>query len=131
MIKFKEVSFILNINNNINLTKIMTVEEKALIWARKQNGNVLSNRNVDCFIAGYNMAAKEYKEAINKGYKKIFAGLPDKLEKQLEDDEVGLGYCGYMYSYPDWFIKKKSAYTALRDALKQCEEFTDNITSLL
>ena len=109
----------------------MTVEEKALIWARRQKGNVLNNKNVDCFIAGYNMAAKEYREVINKGYKEIFTGLPEKLEKQLEDDEVGLGYSGYMYSYPDWFIKKKAAYHALRDALKQCEEFIDNIKSLL
>lgn len=109
----------------------MSVEEKALIWARRQKGNVLNNKNVDCFIAGYNMAAKEYKEVIDKGYKEVFTGLPDKLEKQLEDDEMSLGYSGYMYSYPDWFIKKKSAYKALCDALKQCEEFIDNIKSLL
>lgn len=38
------------------------------------------------------MAAKEYREIINKGYKEVFTGLPDKLEKQLEDDEVELGY---------------------------------------
>lgn len=37
----------------------MTVEEKALIWARRQKGNILNNKNVDCFIAGYNMAAKQ------------------------------------------------------------------------
>lgn len=47
------------------------------------------------------MAAKEYGEVINKGYKKVFTELSDKLEKQLEDDEVKLGYDGYMYSYPD------------------------------
>lgn len=109
----------------------MTVEEKALIWARRQKGNVLNNKNVDCFIAGYNMAAKEYKEIIDKGYKEVFTGLSDKLEKQLEDDEVGLGYSGYMCSYPDWFERKKSAYIALRDSLKQCEEFMDDIKSLL
>ena len=110
----------------------MTVEEKALIWARKQKGNVLNNKNVDCFIAGYNMAAKEYKEIINKGHKEVFTGLPDKLKKkQLEDDEVGFSYSGFMYSYPEWFIRKKSAYIALRDALKQCEEFIDDIKSLL
>ena len=110
----------------------MTTEEKALIWARKQKGNILNNKNVDCFIAGYNMAAKEYREKIiDKDYNDIFVGLPDKLEKQLEDDKVGLGYSGYMYSYPDWFVRKKAAYIALRDALKQCEEFTDNIKSLL
>ena len=109
----------------------MSVEEKALILSRRQNCNVLNNKNVDCFIAGYNMAAEEYKEVINKGYKEVFTGLPDKLEKQLEDDEVGLGYSGYLYSYPDWFERKKSAYIALRDALKQCEEFVDDIKSLL
>ena len=109
----------------------MTVEEKALIWARWQKGNVLNNKNVDCFIAGYNMAAKEYQEIIDKGYKEVFTGLPDKLKKQLEDDMESLSYSGYAYSYPDWFIRKKSAYNALRDALKQCEEFIDNIKSLL
>lgn len=109
----------------------MTVEEKALIWARRQKGNVLNNKNVDCFIAGYNTAAKEYKEIIDKGHKEVFTGLSDKLAKQLEDDEVGLGYSGYMFSYPEWFIKKKAAYSALRDALKQCEEFIDDIKSLL
>lgn len=34
----------------------------------------------------------------------FFAELPDKLEKQLKDDEAGLGYDGYMYFYPDWFF---------------------------
>ena len=109
----------------------MTVEEKALIWARRQKGNILNNKNVDCFIAGYNMATKEYREIIDKGYKEVLIGLPDKLEKQLEDDKAELGYSGYMYSYPDWFVRKKVAYVALCDALKQCEEFTDDIKSLL
>lgn len=59
----------------------MTVEEKALIWARNQKGNVLNNKNVDCFIAGYNMAAKDYEEIINKEHKEILTGLPDKLKK--------------------------------------------------
>ena len=110
---------------------VMTVEEKALIWARRQKGNVLNNKNVDCFIAGYNMAAKESQEIIDKGYKEVFTGLPDKLKKQLEDDMESISYSGYTYSYPDWFIRKESAYNALRDALKQCEEFIDNIKSLL
>ena len=109
----------------------MTVEEKALIWARKQKGNVLNNKNVDCFITGYNITAKEYKEIINKGHKEVFTELTEKKKKQLEDDEVGFSYSGFMYSYPDWFIRKKSAYIALRDALKQCEEFIDDIKSLL
>lgn len=109
----------------------MTVEEKALLWARKQKGNVLNNKNVDCFIAGYNMAAKEYKEIIDNGYKDVLTKLSDKLEKQLEEDKHRIAMSGYMYSYPDWFIRKKSAYITLCDALKQCEEFIDDIKLLL
>lgn len=109
----------------------MTVEEKALIWARKQKGNVLNNRNVDCFIAGYNMAAKEYKEVIYNGYKEIFKGLSEKLKEQLEEDEHGIALSGYMYSYPDWFVRKKGAYNALRDALSKCSEFIDDIKRVL
>ena len=109
----------------------MTVEEKALIWARRQKGNVLNNKNVDCFIAGYNTAAKEYEEIIDKGHKEILTGLPDKIEKQIENEKQSLDYSGFMYCYPDSFIKKKSAYIALRDALRQCEEFMDDIKLLL
>lgn len=105
----------------------MTVEEKALIWARRQKGNVLNNKNVDCFIAGYNTADKEYKEIL----KEILTELPDKLEKQIENEKQSLDYSGFMYCYPDSFIKKKSAYIALRDALRQCEEFMDDIKLLL
>ena len=106
----------------------MTTKEKALIWARKQKDNVLNNKNVDCFIAGYNTAAKEYGKILDRSYKEFFTELPDKLEKQLKEDEVWLGCSGYMYSYPDWFIRKKSAYIALRDALKQCEEFINDLS---
>ena len=109
----------------------MTVEEKALIWARRQKGNVLNNKNVDCFIAGYNTADKEYKEIIKEILKEIFTELPDKLEKQIENEKISLVHSGYMYYYPDSFIKKKSAYITLRDALRQCEEFIDDIKLLL
>ena len=77
------------------------------------------------------MAAKEYREIIDKGYKEALTGLSDKLEKQIEDNEKCLDYSGYMHSYPDWLIRTKSAYNALRDALKQCEEFIDDIKLLL
>lgn len=79
----------------------MTVEEKALIWERRQKGNVLNNKNVDCFIAGYNMAAKEYRDIIDRGHEDILTGLSEKLQAQLDDNENGLAYSGYQYSYPD------------------------------
>lgn len=102
-----------------------------MIWARKQKGNILNNKNVDCFIAGYNIAAKEYNEIINKNYTEIFTGLSDKLKEQLEENEHGVALSGYMYSYPDWFVRKKAAYTALCDALSKCEEFISDIKQLL
>ena len=47
-------------------------------------GNALNNKNVGCFIAGYNMAAKEYREIVDKGYKEALTSLSDKLEEQIE-----------------------------------------------
>ena len=63
--------------------------------------------------------------------KEIFTGLSEKLKEQLEEDEHGLAMSGYMYSYPDWFVRKKGAYTALRDALSKCSEFIDDIKRVL
>lgn len=75
----------------------MTIEEKILIWARKQK-------------------------------KEIFIGLSDKLKEQLEENEHGIALSGYMYSYPDWFIRKKAS---LCDALSKCKEFINDIKQLL
>lgn len=106
----------------------MTDEEitkKALMWARKQKGDVLSNKNVDCFIAGYKMASEEnigdVLEAYGKVYNELFTGLIDKLEKEIKFGEA------LSRPQPDEFERQISAYKALRDALKQCKEFKFNI----
>lgn len=43
------------------------------------------------------MAAKEYKEIINKGHKEVFTGLPDKLKKNnlkmMKYDSVIVDIC--------------------------------------
>lgn len=103
----------------------MTVEEKALIWARKQKGNVLNNKNVDCFIAGYKMASEEnigdVLEAYGKVYNGLFTDLIDNLEKAIKDDEA------LSHPQPSSHERQISAFIALRDALKQCKEFKFNI----
>ena len=110
----------------------MTNEEitkKALMWARKQKGDVLSNKNVDCFIAGYKMASEEnigdVLEAYGKVYNELFTGLIDKLEKEIKFGEA------LSRPQPDEFERQISAYKALRDALKQCKEFKFNIGCFL
>ena len=109
----------------------MTVEEKALMWARKQKGNVLNNRNVDCFIAGYEMARDEYQTIINKGYRDIFSNLPQKLMTRLEEDKNNLSYCGCLTSWPESFTRKEEAYHELIRALKSCGDFMPEIQGLL
>ena len=105
------------------------VEKKALMWARKQKGDVLSNKNVDCFIAGYKMASEEnigdVLEAYGKVYNELFTGLIDKLEKEIKFGEA------LSRPQPDEFERQISAYKALRDALKQCKEFKFNIGCFL
>ena len=100
----------------------MTTEEKALIWARNQRGNVLNNRNVDCFIAGYEMARKEILVDKIADRKKYILSLPESLRKQIESDEDNYDHCGY-YSYPESHIEKKKAYLALAEALENCFKY--------
>ena len=109
----------------------MTAEEKALMWARKQKGNVLNNRNVDCFIAGYEMAREEYQKIIDKGYRDLFSNLPQKLMTRLEEDKNNLSYCGYLTSWPESFTRKEEAYHELIRALKSCGDFMPEIQGLL
>lgn len=104
----------------------MTVEEKALIWARRQKGNVLNNKNVDCFIAGYEMAQKECRIEQICVREKFLKGLPGRLRKDIEWREDNYDHCGY-YSYPESHIKLKAAYTELADALEKCAEYIEQI----
>ena len=100
----------------------MTTEEKALIWARRQKGNVLNNKNVDCFIAGYEMASKECRiETLNDRIE-FLKKLPERLKKEIEYKEDEYDHCGY-YSYPESHIEKKKAYVALAEALENCFKY--------
>lgn len=104
----------------------MTVEEKALIWARRQKGNVLNNKNVDCFIAGYEMARKECRVETLADREKFLKELPTNLRRDIDYREDNYDHCGY-YSYPESHIKLKAAYTELADTLERCAEYIEQI----
>ena len=75
----------------------MTTEEKALIWARRQKGNVLNNKNVDCFIAGYEMASKECRDETINDRIEFLKKLPESLKKEIENS-------GYVFSKKEKII---------------------------
>lgn len=108
----------------------MTTEEKALIWARRQKGNVLNNKNVDCFIAGYEMASKECRDETINDRIEFLKKLPESLKKEIEYKEQEYGYCGY-YSYPEGHIEMKKAFYELAVAINNNLEYLENIVKLV
>ena len=108
----------------------MTTEKKALIWARRQKGNVLNNKNVDCFIAGYEMASKECRDETINDRIEFLKKLPESLKKEIEYKEQEYGYCGY-YSYPEGNKKKKKAFYELAVAINNNLEYLENIVKLV
>ena len=107
----------------------MTTEEKALIWARRQKGNVLNNKNVDCFIAGYEMASKECRvETINDRIE-FLKKLPERLKKEIEYKEDEYDHCGY-YSYPEGHIEMKKSFYELAAAINNNLKYLQNIVKL-
>lgn len=107
----------------------MTVEEKALMWARRQKGNVLNNKNVDCFIAGYEMARKECCVETLADRVKFLKELPTNLRRDIDCREDNYDHCGY-HSYPESHHELRAAYLELSNALEKCTEYLNNIVRL-
>lgn len=107
----------------------MTVEEKALIWARRQKGNVLNNKNVDCFIAGYEMARKECRVETLADREKFLKELPTNIRRDIDYREDNYDHCGY-YSYPESHHELKTAYLELANALEKCVEYIKDLRHL-
>ena len=70
-----------------------------------KNKTLLSNRNVDCFVAGWQAAEKDFFQQLNsqkaqefKDYLQQMITECEEKHKKLNED---LGYSCYMYSIPD------------------------------
>lgn len=100
------------------------IEDVALRTLRDSNNkSLLNNKNVDCFLIGYEHAISDIKEQISAQRKNEFIDYLEQMKifcsecyHNLEND---LGYAGYQFSRPD----SADAMFKLYDQMMKCCDF--------
>lgn len=69
-----------------------------------KNKTLLSNRNVDCFVAGWQAADRDFLQQLNsqkaQEFKEYLRTMIEACERKCKSINNDLGYSGYMYSIP-------------------------------
>ena len=100
------------------------IENVAFRVLRKSNNkSLLNNKNVDCFLIGYEHAISDIKEQISTQRKDEFIDYLEQMKifcsecyHNLEND---LGYAGYQFSRPE----SADAMLKLYDQMMRCCDF--------
>ena len=100
------------------------IENVAFRVLRKSNNkSLLNNKNVDCFLIGYEHAIYDIKEQISAQRKGEFIDYLEQMKvfcsEQYHNLENDLGYAGYQFSYP----KSADAMLKLYDQMMRCCDF--------
>lgn len=100
------------------------IENVAFRVLRKSNNkSLLNNKNVDCFLIGYEHAISDIKEQIKEQKEDDFKDYLEQMKvfcsehyRNLEND---LGYAGYQFSCP----KSANAMFQLYEQMMKCCDF--------
>ena len=100
------------------------IENVAFRVLRKSNNkSLLNNKNVDCFLMGYEHAISEIKEQISNQRKDEFIDYLEQMKvfcsEQYHNLENDLGYAGYQFSRPE----SADAMLKLYDQMMRCCDF--------
>ena len=100
------------------------IENVAFRVLRKSNNkSLLNNKNVDCFLMGYEHAISDIKEQISAQRKDEFVDYLEQMKvfcsEHYHNLENDLGYAGYQFSYP----KSADAMLKLYDQMMRCCDF--------
>lgn len=108
------------------------IEDVALrILRNSNNKSLLSNRNVDCFVAGWQAADRDFWQQLNsqkaqefKDYLQQMITECEEKHKKLKED---LGYSGYMYSIPD---SADAMFKLFKRMIDSCEFILSNLENV-
>lgn len=108
------------------------IENVALRTLRNSNNkSLLSNRNVDCFVAGWQAADRDFWKQLNsqkaqefKDYLQQMITECEEKHKKLKED---LGYSGYMYSIPD---SADAMFKLFKRTIDSCEFILSNLENV-
>ena len=88
------------------------IEDIALRFA--YNKKSLTQKNVECFIAGFKTAINKCKEDLQE----VIQSLAESEKNFKEEYDYGLGMSGYMYSRPKDYDETVSNHNKLYKALQ-------------
>ena len=100
------------------------IEDVAFRTLRDSNNkSLLNNKNIDCFLMGWEHAASDIKEQIKEQKEDDFKDYLEQMKvccsAHYHDLENDLGYAGYQFSYP----KSADAMLKLYDQMMRCCDF--------
>ena len=100
------------------------IENVAFRVLRKSNNkSLLNNKNIDCFLIGWEHAASDIKEQIKEQKEDDFKDYLEQMKvfcsEHYHNLEKYLGYTGYQFSYP----KRADAMLKLYDQMMRCCDF--------
>ena len=106
-------------------------EVEVIAFHAMRNTTLLSNRNVDCFVAGWQAADRDFWQQLNsqkaqefKDYLQQMITECEEKHKKLEED---LGYSGYMYSIPD---SADAMFKLFKRMIDSCEFILANLENV-
>ena len=106
-------------------------EVENIAFRAMRNTTMLSNRNVDCFVAGWQAADRDFWQQLNsqkaqefKDYLQQMITECEEKHKKLEED---LGYSGYMYSIPD---SADAMFKLFKRMIDSCEFILSNLENV-
>ena len=100
------------------------IEDVAFRTLRDSNNkSLLNNKNIDCFLMGWEHAASDIKEQISAQRKDEFIDYLEQMKvfcsEQYHNLENDLGYAGYQFSRPE----SADAMFKLYDQIMKCCDF--------
>ncbi len=108
------------------------IENVALRTLRNSNNkSLLSNRNVDCFVAGWQAADRDFWQQLNsqkaQEFKEYLEQMKAQCEEKREELSTDLGYSGYMYSIPK---SAEAMFEMLETMVDSCEFILANLENV-
>lgn len=108
------------------------IENIAFRVLRKSNNkSMLNNKNVDCFLMGYEHAISDVKEQISVQRKDEFIDYLEQMKifcsERYHDLENDLGYAGYQFSRPE---SADAMFKLYEVVMKCCDFLRENLDNV-
>ena len=108
------------------------IEDVAFRTLRDSNNkSLLNNKNIDCFLMGWEHAASDIKEQINEQKEDDFKDYLEQMKvfcsERYHDLENDLGYAGYQFSRPE---SADAMFKLYEVVMKSCDFLIENLDNV-